>query len=95
MLVNCVAYEKGRRSSDLQISEVREWLDHHSGFVWVALRDPDEDEIARAKAAFQLPDEAIAEARRFSQRPIVAEYYQRCIGEDLGDATRGITLKAS
>jgi cobaltochelatase CobS len=29
------------------------------------------------------------------ERPIVAEYYQRCMGEDLGDATRGITLKAS
>ena len=28
------------------------------------------------------------------ERPIVAEYYQRCMGEDLGDATRGITLKA-
>jgi cobaltochelatase CobS len=29
------------------------------------------------------------------ERPIVAEYYQRCMGEDLGDATRGIVLKAS
>ncbi len=29
------------------------------------------------------------------ERPIVAEYYQRCMGADLGDATRGITLKAS
>ena len=28
------------------------------------------------------------------ERPIVAEYYQRCMGEDLGDATRGITLRA-
>ena len=28
------------------------------------------------------------------ERPIVAEYYQRCMGDDLGDATRGITLKA-
>ena len=27
------------------------------------------------------------------ERPIVAEYYQRCMGDDLGDATRGITLK--
>jgi cobaltochelatase CobS len=26
------------------------------------------------------------------ERPIVAEYYQRCIGEDLGDSTRGITM---
>ncbi|MEZ5559449.1 MAG: cobaltochelatase subunit CobS [Pseudomonadales bacterium] len=29
------------------------------------------------------------------ERPIVAEYYQRCMGEDLGDATRGITLKTA
>jgi cobaltochelatase CobS len=29
------------------------------------------------------------------ERPIVAEYFQRCIGQDLGDATRGILLKAA
>jgi len=29
------------------------------------------------------------------ERPIVAEYYQRCMGEDLGDATAGITLKTA
>ena len=29
------------------------------------------------------------------ERSIVAEYYQRCIGEDLGDATAGITLKSA
>jgi len=74
MLVNCVAYEKGRRLSELQLSEVRDWLDHHTGFVWVALRDPDADEISRAQAAFLLPDEVIEEARRVSQRPIIAEY---------------------
>lgn len=28
------------------------------------------------------------------ERPIIAEYYQRCMGEDLGDASEGITLKA-
>jgi len=74
MLVNCVAYEKGRRLCDLQLSEVRDWLDQHTGFVWVALRDPDADEITRAQAAFGLPDEVIEEARRVSQRPIIAEY---------------------
>jgi len=74
MLVNCVAYEKGRRLCDLQLSEVRAWLDSHSGFVWVALRDPDDDELAQAKAAFGLPDEALEEARRVSQRPIIAEF---------------------
>jgi cobaltochelatase CobS len=29
------------------------------------------------------------------ERPIVAEYYQRCMGEDLGDATASITLKSA
>lgn len=28
------------------------------------------------------------------ERPIIAEYFQRCMGEDLGDASDGITLKA-
>jgi cobaltochelatase CobS len=26
------------------------------------------------------------------ERPIVSEYYQRCMGEDLGESTRGITM---
>ena len=74
MLINCVAYEKGRRLRDLQLSEVRGWLEQHTGFVWVALRDPDDEEIERAKEQFGLPDEAIEEARSVSQRPIIAEY---------------------
>lgn len=28
------------------------------------------------------------------ERPIIAEYFQRCMGEDLGDASEGIKLKA-
>ena len=28
------------------------------------------------------------------ERPIIAEYFQRCMGEDLGDDSEGITLKA-
>ena len=75
MLINCVAYEKGRRLYDLQLSQVRGWLDQHSsGFVWVALLDPDEAEIAAAQLQFNLPDEAIEEVRSVSPRPIVSEY---------------------
>jgi cobaltochelatase CobS len=29
------------------------------------------------------------------ERPIVAEYFQRCMGMDLGDASEGITLKSA
>ncbi len=74
MLVNCVAYEKGRRLCDLQLPEVRDWLAGHTGFVWVALRDPDAAEMESAQAAFGLPDAVIEEARQVSQRPIIAEY---------------------
>jgi len=29
------------------------------------------------------------------ERPIVSEYYQRCMGEDLGEATDGLTLRSA
>ena len=29
------------------------------------------------------------------ERPIVSEYYQRCMGEDLGDASEGLTLRTA
>ncbi len=29
------------------------------------------------------------------ERPIVSEYYQRCMGEDLGEATDGLTLRTA
>ena len=29
------------------------------------------------------------------ERPIVSEYYQRCMGEDLGEATEGLTLRSA
>ena len=29
------------------------------------------------------------------ERPIVAEYYQRCLGEDLGNATEGISFQSA
>ena len=29
------------------------------------------------------------------ERPVVSEYYQRCMGEDLGDATEGLTLRTA
>ena len=29
------------------------------------------------------------------ERPIVSEYYQRCMGEDLGEASEGLTLRTA
>jgi cobaltochelatase CobS len=57
--------------------------------------------IAWAQNAIIFDDVAVAFRVSFlnkcdeMERPIVAEYYQRCMGEDIGDATTGISLKAA
>ena len=44
MLVNCVAYEAGRKLADIDKREISEYLKRPDAFVWVALRDPTEAE---------------------------------------------------
>ncbi len=41
MLVNCVAYEDGRKLADIDKHEISNYLARPGCFVWVALRDPD------------------------------------------------------
>ena len=45
MLVNCVAYHRGQKLSDIPLSEVRSHLERPGCFVWVALKDPQPDEL--------------------------------------------------
>lgn len=40
MLVNCVAYEHGRKLADISVNEISEYLARPQCFVWVALADP-------------------------------------------------------
>lgn len=55
MIVNCVAYERGQKLSDISISEIRKHLSAPDCFVWVALKDAEPAELA-ALGAMVLAD---------------------------------------
>ena len=74
MLINCVAYREGRRLADLSVAEISDYLENPDCFVWVALRDATDDEIAQMAEEFQLHELAVEDARKGHQRPKVEEY---------------------
>jgi magnesium transporter len=74
MLVNCVAYQDGRRIADIEPREISEWLKKPGCFVWVALKDATEAELAQAQEEFDLHPLAVEDARHGHQRPKVEEY---------------------
>lgn len=74
MLINCSAYENGRRVARLQPAEISDWLKRPSGFVWVALKDASADELALMQQEFDLHPLAVEDARNGHQRPKLEEY---------------------
>ena len=39
MLINCVAYQEGKKLNDISIEEISDYLTKPDCFVWVALKD--------------------------------------------------------
>ncbi|MDN3522666.1 magnesium/cobalt transporter CorA [Halomonas ramblicola] len=74
MIVNCVAYEKGHRLRDIQTHEIGDYLGMPNCFVWVALHNPDEEEMAAFQTVFDLHELAVEDALNGHQRPKVEEY---------------------
>jgi len=74
MIVNCVAYDRGKRLSDIPLNEVRSHLTNRDCFVWVALKDPQADELATLQQEFDLHELAIEDAQKGHQRPKIEEY---------------------
>ncbi len=74
MLVNCVAYQDGRKLADIQKREIKSYLHRPDTFVWVALRDPDAAELAEMQDEFDLHELAVEDARHGNQRPKIEEY---------------------
>ncbi|MFC0133924.1 magnesium and cobalt transport protein CorA [Massilia eurypsychrophila] len=74
MLINCVAYQEGKKLADIPVEEISEYLARPGYFVWVSLRDPDPAELARMKDEFCLHELAVEDATRGNQRPKVEEY---------------------
>ena len=74
MLINCVVYRDGEKVADIQVSEIKTHLAQPNGFVWVALRDAEKDELLTMQQEFDLPDLAIEDAQNGHQRPKLEEY---------------------
>ena len=74
MLINCVAYEEGRKLADIDQRDIKNFLQRPGCFVWVALRDATEEELARMQEEFELHALAVEDARHGHQRPKIEEY---------------------
>src|SRR6476620_2062628 len=73
-VINCAAYSKGRRVSNIQISEVGQVLKQTDKFVWIGLHEPSEELLQQVQQEFGLHDLAIEDAHRAHQRPKLETY---------------------
>jgi magnesium transporter len=74
MLINCVAYQEGKKLSDIPVEDISDYLARPGCFVWVALRDADETELTKMQHEFGLHELAVEDAMRGHQRPKIEEY---------------------
>ena len=74
MLVNCVAYEDGRRIADIPVEDISEYLKRPGCFVWVAIKDPEPQELDHVAAEFDIHPLALEDAHKGHQRPKIEEY---------------------
>src|SRR6185436_3014663 len=54
MLVNCVAYQDGRKLADIDKREISDYLKKPGCFVWVALKEPTDAELEEMREEFDL-----------------------------------------
>jgi len=74
MLINSAVYEDGRIVAEPGLEGVSEALERQTGFVWIALKDPGDDELDLLQRELNLPPLAVEDARKGHQRPKVEEY---------------------
>lgn len=74
MLINCVAYQEGKKLADIDVADISLYVSRPDCFVWVALRDATDAELATLQNEFGLHDLAVEDSRHGHQRPKVEEY---------------------
>jgi magnesium transporter len=74
MLINCAAYQKGKKLGDIRKDEIHDYVNRPDGFVWVALRDSTPEELAEMQQQFGLHELAVEDAQHGHQRPKIEEY---------------------
>jgi len=74
MLVNCVAYEQGKKLADIAKEDISDYVSRPECLVWVALYNPAPEELAEMQIEFDLHELAVEDARHGHQRPKIDEY---------------------
>jgi magnesium transporter len=74
MLVNCVAYEEGRKLGNISKEEISDYVERPNCFVWVALTNATAEELEEMREEFGLHELAVEDARKGHQRPKIEEY---------------------
>ncbi len=74
MLINCVAYQHGAKLADIDIDSISDYIARPDCFVWVALSDPEPEELAMMQSEFGLHELAVEDASHGHQRPKIEEY---------------------
>ncbi|MFL6718946.1 MAG: magnesium/cobalt transporter CorA [Burkholderiaceae bacterium] len=87
MLINCVAYQKGKKLGDIPIEEISDTLARPDCFVWVGMADATDEELECMRAEFNLHPLAVEDALVGHQRPKIEEY-----GESLFAVMRPVEI---
>lgn len=74
MLINCAAYQEGKKLADIPVVDISDYLDRPGCFVWVALRDAEPAELEEMGGEFGLHALAVEDAHHGHQRPKIEEY---------------------
>ena len=74
MLINCVAYQNGRKLGDIPVAEISEIIARPDCFVWVGLADATPEELEQMRVEFNLHELAVEDALVGHQRPKIEEY---------------------
>src|SRR5262245_10621709 len=74
MLINCVAYQDGKRLAEIRPDEIRRYLALPGVFIWVALLERDPAALEELRQQFGLHPLAVEDAQHGHQRPKVEDY---------------------
>lgn len=76
MIVDCALYRDGvRTTADTgDLAALRAHVERDHDFVWIGLREPDEEELQRVARAFDLHPLAVEDALNAHQRPKLDHY---------------------
>ena len=73
-IINCAAYQDGKRVADIELNRIHETLKNPGQFVWIGLHEPSEELLQKVQEEFCLHDLAIEDAHRAHQRPKIELY---------------------